>query len=107
MKFQVHFVSDAEEDLFEIYSYVAKNDSILKAKKLLANIEQTCLSLSALHKRGHIPPELERVAVYDYLEIHFKPYRIIYQTISSRVYIHCIVDGRRDLSELLHKRLLR
>jgi toxin ParE1/3/4 len=107
MKFQVHFVSDAEEDLFEIYSYVAKNDSILKAKKLLANIEQTCLSLSALPKRGHIPPELERVAVYDYLEIHFKPYRIIYQTISSRVYIHCIVDGRRDLSELLHKRLLR
>ncbi len=107
MKFQVHFVSDAEEDLFEIYSYVAKNDSILKAKKLLANIEQTCLSLSAVPKRGHMPPELERVAVFDYLEIHFKPYRIIYQIISRRVYIHCILDSRRELSELLQKRLLR
>jgi toxin ParE1/3/4 len=107
MKFQVQIISDAEEDIFEIYSYVAKNDSVLKAKKLLANIEETCLSLSSFPERGHIPSELERVAVYDYLEIHYKPYRIIYQVISNRVYIHCVLDGRRHLSELLQKRLFR
>ncbi|MFQ5652870.1 MAG: type II toxin-antitoxin system RelE/ParE family toxin [bacterium] len=107
MKYQVHIITDAEDDLFEICQYVAKHDSISRAKKLLDKLEETCLSLSELPNRGHVPPELERVAVYDYLEIHYKPYRIIYQVISHRVFIYCVLDGRRDLGEILQKRLLR
>ncbi len=107
MKFQVRITEDAEQDLNGIYSYVVSNDSVTKAKKLFENIEKTCLSLSSFPKRGHIPPELEKVAVYDYLESHFKPYRIIYEIISDKVYIHCILDGRRELNQLLQKRLLR
>ena len=57
--------------------------------------------------RGHIPPELERVGVYEYREIYFKPYRIIYQIVESDVYIHCVLDSRRDLEDLLQERLLR
>ncbi len=107
MKYQVHIISEAEDDLFEIYQYVSKHDSVSRAEKLLDKLEEACLSLSQLPNRGHVPPELERVAVYDYLEIHYKPYRIIYQIISNRVFIHCVLDGRRDLQELLQKRLLR
>ncbi|MFQ6114568.1 MAG: type II toxin-antitoxin system RelE/ParE family toxin [bacterium] len=107
MKYQVYIITEAEDDLFEIYQHVAKNDSISHAEKLIDKLEETCLSLSALPNRGHVPPELERVAVHDYLEIHYKPYRIIYQVISHRVFIHCVLDGRRDLGELLQKRLLR
>ncbi len=107
MKYQVHIISEAEDDLFEIYQYVSKNDSVSRAEKLLDKLEEACLSLSELPNRGHIPPELERVGVYEYLEIHYKPYRIIYQILSNRVFIHCVLDGRRDLQELLQKRLLR
>ncbi|MFQ5709291.1 MAG: type II toxin-antitoxin system RelE/ParE family toxin [bacterium] len=107
MKYQVQIIKEAEDDLFEIYQFVAKNDSISRAEKLLDKLEETCLSLSELPNRGHVPPELERVAVYDYLEIHYKPYRIIYQVISRRVFIHCVLDGRRELGELLQRRLLR
>lgn len=107
MKYQVHLVSDAEDDLFEIYQYVAQNDSIHRAEDLLNGLEETCLTLSHLPGRGHVPPELERVSVFEYLEIHYKPYRIIYQVISQRVLIHCVLDGRPDLSELLQRRLLR
>ena len=57
--------------------------------------------------RGHLPPELERIGVLDYKEIHYKPYRIIYQIIESTVYVHCVLDGRRDLQQLLEERLLR
>ena len=107
MKSQVQIISDAEDDLFEIYQYVAKNDSVARAEKFLDKLEEACLSLCELPNRGHVPPELERVAVYDYLEIHYKPYGIIYQIISNRVHIHCVLDGRRELEELLQKRLLR
>jgi toxin ParE1/3/4 len=43
----------------------------------------------------------------EFREIHFKPYRIIYQIIDKRVFVHCVLDGRRDLQELLERRMLR
>ena len=35
MKFTVHLVADAEQDLLDIYQYVARNDAPMKANKLL------------------------------------------------------------------------
>ncbi|MFH1941218.1 MAG: type II toxin-antitoxin system RelE/ParE family toxin [bacterium] len=107
MNFKVYIISDAEEDILDIYNYVSLNDSETKAKYLLSKIEETCLSLKKYPNRGHVPPELERVGVYNYKEIHFKPYRIIYEITESIVYIHSVLDGRRSLQELLEKRLLR
>ena len=107
MKYHVNIIADAEEDIFSIYKYFAINDSIQKAETLLRNIEEKISNLSELANRGHIPPELEQIGIYEYREIHFKPYRIIYQIIESDVYVHCILDGRRDLEDLLQERLLR
>ena len=107
MKYKVFLIADAEEDIFEIYNYVAKHDSPGKADKLFENLQMTCLSLESFPERGHIPPELERINLIGFFEIHYKPYRIIYQILNNEVYIHCILDGRRELQELLEKRLLR
>jgi toxin ParE1/3/4 len=107
IKYNIHLVSDADEDLFEIYKYVAMYDSIDKAENLLAGLEEKCNSLRDFPERGHLPPELDRIGIKIYKEIHFKPYRIIFQIIKKDVYIHCILDGRRDLMDLLQKRLLR
>jgi toxin ParE1/3/4 len=52
-------------------------------------------------------PELERIGVCGYREIHFKPYRIIYQIAGQKVFIHCVLDGRRAMQEILERRLLR
>jgi toxin ParE1/3/4 len=107
MNYNVYIIADAEEDIFSIYKYVATNDSIQKAEILLENIEGKISNLSELANRGHKPPELERIGIYEYREIHFKPYKIIYQIIESDVYVHCVLDGRRDLEDLLQERLLR
>ncbi|MFA6473101.1 MAG: type II toxin-antitoxin system RelE/ParE family toxin [Candidatus Latescibacterota bacterium] len=107
MRYNIYVVSDAEEDLWDIYRYVSLSDSIEKAEYLINKLQETCQYLSESPKRGHIPPELERIGVVEYREIHFKPYRIIYQIIKSNVYIHCILDGRRELQELLERRFIR
>ena len=107
MKYKLFLISDAELDLFDIYNYVEKNDSVQNADALLVKLEKTISKLDTFPMRGHIPPELERIAVSDYYEIHYKPYRIIYQIIDKNVYVYCILDGRRDLQDLLEKRLLR
>lgn len=106
MKYRVHMVRDAEEDLFGICRYVALSGSPVNAEKLLNGIERAVLSLETMPQRGHISPELKRINIYDYRELHFKVYRIIYQIIGDEVFVHCILDGRRDILDLLHQRLL-
>ena len=107
MKYKVYIISNAEEDVLDIYRHVSLHDTEEKAKYLLDKIENTCLSLEESPKRGHVPPELEQIGVYNYREVHFKPYRIIYEIGESEVFIHCVLDEKRSLQELLERRLLR
>ena len=107
MKFTVYLVEDAEKDLVDLYRYVAQNDSPEKADRLLDNLEQTILKLETIPGRGHFPPELERIGVREYREMFYKPYRVIYQVKKSKVFVHCVLDGRRDLQDILQSRVLR
>jgi toxin ParE1/3/4 len=107
MTFSVQIIADAEDDLADIYHYVLVNDSPEKAMELLHKLEKTIEKLETLPWKGHLPPELERIGMSDYREIHYKPYRIIYEIIGNKVFVHCVMDGRRELQELLYKRLLR
>jgi toxin ParE1/3/4 len=106
-QYRVRLTDEAELDLVDIYRYVAEIDSIAAANHLLDELERLCSALSDLPQRGHIPPELDRVAVTSCQEVHFKPYRVIYEVIGRDVVVHCILDGRRDMQSLLERRLLR
>lgn len=107
VKFTVNFTASAEEDLFEIYKYIFFNDSEEKAEKLFSRLKTKCLSLEKYPRRGHVPPELNLLGIDDFLELSIKPYRIIYQIIKNTVFVHCVLDGRRDMQRLLHERLVR
>ena len=107
MKYRVRILVDAELDLEEIVSYVAAEDSLDKALDLLERLERSCGSLATHANRGHVPAELRAVGVSQYREIHFKPYRIVYRVEKREVYVYAILDGRRDLRDLLQRRLLR
>jgi toxin ParE1/3/4 len=107
MKYKVNFVSDAEQDLFQIYKYVYLNDSEDNAESLYSKLREKCSLLQEYPERGHVSPELDLLEVSDFLEIHHKPYRIIYRIIKREVFIHCIIDGRRDIQKLLQERLIR
>lgn len=107
MNHKVYIISDAEEDIFNIYRYVSINYSVESAEYLLNKIEEKRMSLRKYPNRSHVSPELERIGVFNYKEIHFKPYRIIYEIIESNVFVHCVLEGRRSLQELLEKRLLK
>jgi toxin ParE1/3/4 len=104
---KVQLDTDAEEDLFEIYRYVALNDSIEQADRLFGALKRACYSLRTLPLRGHIPPELQEIGVSQFREIRFKPYRILFSIDRMTVTIHCVLDGRRDMQSLLQDRLLR
>ena len=107
MNYQVKILQEAEEDIFDIYRYILYDDSSNHADYVFEKLEEAIKSLQQHPERGHIPPELEWIGVTNYREIHFKPYRIIYDIESAKVFIHGVLDGRRDVQQLLEKRLLR
>jgi toxin ParE1/3/4 len=106
-KYDVIFDRDAEDDLFDIYAFVAVNESVERADRLFAALRRTCLKLRKLPLRGNIPTELFEIGVVEFRELHCNPYRIIYSLESTTVYVHCVLDGRRDIPAILQERLLR
>ncbi|MDO8519232.1 MAG: type II toxin-antitoxin system RelE/ParE family toxin [Deltaproteobacteria bacterium] len=107
MKYQVEYSHEAEEDLWKIGFYIARNDSLPKAEWLVDSIEKLADKLAYFPLRGHVTPELALLGVLDYREIHFKPYRIIYQVLPAKVIVHAVLDGRRSIQELLRDRLIK
>jgi len=107
MTHNVILTASAEHDLLDLHLFVELHDSPARADALLTKIEQNILSLDQMPQRGHYPPELARLGIHDFREIHCKPYRIIYEIIDTDVMIHAVIDGRRDIRDLLAARLLR
>jgi toxin ParE1/3/4 len=107
MSHRVLLTPEAENDLVDIHGFVTRHDSPLKTGRLLDRLEATCQSLAHHPLRGHLPPELNRAGVGRFREIHFKPYRIVYEVAGNKVMIHAVIDGRRDARDALERRLLR
>ncbi len=107
MKYTVLFIQSAEDDLFDIYKYIYVNDSPSAADKIYNGIMSKCRTLENFPMRGHVPPELASVNMKEYLEVHYKPFRIIYQVGKGEVFIHSILDGRREIKTILEERVSR
>lgn len=106
MRYEVLLTNAAARDLEELYDHIARHDAPGKADRVLDRIEKAMSDLSEHPERGVYPRELAMLGVRDYRQIFFKPYRIIYRVLAKRVYILLIADGRRDMQELLQRRLL-
>lgn len=107
MKYRVVMVEVAELDLYDIHRYVELNDSPERADTLLDGLESAVAGLADMPERGHFPPELERIGIREYREIHCKPYRIVYSISGDSVVVHTVLDGRRDVQTVLQQRILR
>ena len=106
MRCEVIFSKEAEEDLLDIYKFIAINDSFENAETLFENLMNICLSLKEFPNRGHKLPEFYDF-VTEYIEIIYKPYRIVYKIKKGVVKVMGILDGRRNIKEILKDRLLK
>jgi toxin ParE1/3/4 len=104
--FEVLLTAGAEQDLENIYDYIAQFDSVQNADHVLDQLMLVVESLSRFPERGNFPKELAALGIKEYRQTTFKPYRVIYRVIDQQVIIYLIVDGRRDMQTLLARRLL-
>lgn len=106
---KVRLTQSAETDIEAILDFIAERDGIEQAEEPLRLFRQGRESLASLPARGHFPPELARLHISEFREIHVSVYRMVYQAEDSErcVYIHAVLDARRHVDELLRERFLR
>jgi len=106
MRYEVLLTEDAEQDLEDLYAYIAKFDSPQKADRVLERLIELTQGLSTSPERGTQPHELRSLGIQEYRQVFFKPYRAIDRVLDKRVVVYVIADGRRDMQSLLSRRLL-
>ena len=96
----------AASDLEGIVDYLAETspDTAAEvARRLVAAVD----SLSEQPERGRVVPELERIGVTAYRELVRAPWRILYRVDGGAAHVVAVLDGRRNVEDLLLSRLVR
>ena len=105
-KIKVLWTETAKTDFNEIIDYIAI-DSVENALKQYERIKSICQKIEEFPEQGRIIPELENQNIIKYREIILPPWRIMYKKEKNVIYIMAILDGRRNIEDLLLRRQLR
>ncbi len=98
-KYQIRFLTIAEEDLNEIASYIAL-DNPKAANALVTKIEENLLLLSENSLLGRLPRDEEiRKLGFRYLVV--RNFIIFYTVENKTFYIHRILHGARNYKTVL------
>jgi toxin ParE1/3/4 len=104
-EYEVIWSNVAENDLKNIIEYIAAN-SPSNAFRIFKNIKQTASNLYIFPERGRVVPELRDQGILQYRELIISPWRVIYRISEKIVYVLSVLDARRNIEDILLKRLL-
>jgi plasmid stabilization system protein ParE len=104
-KYFVKWTAPAREDINEIIDYISLTNPAY-AVKILDRVEDHVKQLDMLPERYRIVPELEKYGYLLYREIIVDYWKIIYKIENNFVYIMLVIDGRRNLEDLILKKIV-
>ena len=107
MSFKVVILNSAKLDLKELRDYVIARFSRSGWMETSEGLKKSMLMLAASPQTGSVPGEIEMLDLNEYRQVVSGMNRIIYEIRQDAVFIHAVVDVRRDMVSLLTKRLLR
>ncbi len=96
----------AQGDLQAIVEFIA-DDNPGTALRVLNQIEDCCGTLKKMPERGRVVPELAAVGLHTYRELVLFPWRVIYRISGLTVFVMAVLDGRRNLEDVLLARVVR
>jgi plasmid stabilization system protein ParE len=104
--YHVEWTLPAVDDLDEIINHIAQ-DSQTHAHRIAERLEKRVGSLDESPHRGRIVPELACFGYTQYRELIERPWRIIYKIADKTVYILVLIDGRRNVQDLVLAKVMR
>ena len=105
-KFKVVWAGPARLDLIEITDFIA-TDNPATAREVVQRIREKVATLHFEPERGRVVPELSTQGITRFRELIVAPWRVLYQIDDKTVFVVLVVDGRRNLEDVLFRRLLR
>ncbi len=106
-RFTVQWTQTAVDDLLSIVDYVGERDGAEAAERLYGQITGGVAGLTTMPFRRRVVPELEAEGIDGYRDLRVGPYRLMFAVRAGDVVLLTVLDGRRDLGELLIERALR
>ncbi|TVR23802.1 MAG: type II toxin-antitoxin system RelE/ParE family toxin [Nitriliruptor sp.] len=106
-RFTVEWTQTAVDDLLSIIDDVVDRDGTEAAERLYGQITNVVAGLETMPFPCRVVPELEAEGIDGYRELVVGPYRLMFAVRGAAVVLLAVLDGRRDLSELLIDRALR
>jgi len=103
---EIIWAKTARIDLNEIVEYIVI-DSVETALKKYYEIRESTKPLSEFPEHGRIVPELKNENIMKYREIIISLWRLMYKIEEKKIYIMAVIDGRRNIEDILMKRQLR
>ncbi|MCG9969911.1 type II toxin-antitoxin system RelE/ParE family toxin [Pelotomaculum terephthalicicum JT] len=81
-------------------------DSEIRARRIYLTIKQKADNLRQMPLQGKIVPELRYYSILTYRELISPPWRIIYKTEENKVWALAVIDGRRNMEDILLDRFI-
>lgn len=104
--YRVRWTEIAEEDLVAIVEYIASNNPD-NALAVFDRIRSLADELVSFPERGRIVSELYKYGISQYRELLPSPWRLIYRIGEDVVFVMAVIDGRRDIEDILLERIGR
>jgi len=105
-KYKVLWTKTASKDLKEITDYISV-DSIENAIIQFQKIKDSAEKLSTFPSQGRKIPEFVKQNILKYHELIISPWRLMYKIDDSIVLVLAVIDGRRNIEDILLNRQLR
>ena len=106
MKKKIIWSQYASDDLVEIITYIKERSGKQIANEIYLRIINHVEKIVIFPESGRLIPELLALGIIDIREIIETPWRIFYRVETSEVQIISIIDGRRNVEELLFKKVI-
>jgi len=106
MKPEIIWSKDAGDELADIISYIKYNTGRITADKIYRKIIREIERVSENAGGRRISPLLREFGIHDIHQLNIHPWIIYYRTPKNRMEIISIIDARRNLEEILYKKMM-
>jgi len=106
MRHKIIWSKDAGDELVEIISYIKYNTGKITAHKIYSRIINEIKLVSNNAKGMMLSPLLKEWGINDIHQIIVNPWIIYYRADDNKMEIISIIDGRRNLEEILYKKMI-
>mgnify|MGYP000849914591 FL=1 len=106
MKKKIVWSQDASDDLIDIVTYIKEKSGKNIATEIYQRIITHVEKIDIFPEGGRVVPELISIGVLDIREIIENPWRVFYRITSTEVQIISVIDGRRNIEEILYKKVI-